>query len=114
MTKQDVVKRQKEIKIRLTDEEHEKLLNLCTKASLASWMRETCLGGKQPKRNQIREVDPQLLRQLASIGNNLNQIARIMNQQSKANSAIDRIAVITALAGVERELQRLHDGHKNT
>lgn len=114
MTKKDVIKRQKEIKIRMTDEEHERLLKLCTTASLASWMRETCLGEKQPKRNQIREVDPQLLRQLASIGNNLNQIARIMNQQSKANSAIDRIAVIAALTGVERELQRLHDDHKNT
>ena len=77
-------------------------------------MRETWLGEKQQKRSQIRKVDPQLLRQLASIGNNQNQIARIMNQQSKANSAIDRSAVMTGWAGVERELKRLHDEHKNT
>ena len=108
-----VEKRQKEIKIRLTDAEHEALLDRCTKPSLATWMREICLGEKQTKQSRIQETDPQLLRQLAGIGNNLNQIARIINQQSKTNEAIDRIAVITALSGIERELQRLHDDHKN-
>ena len=113
MTKKENVKRQKEIKIRLTDEEHKNLLDRCNTASLASWMRETCLSEKRTKQSKVVEVDPQLLRQLAGIGNNLNQIARIINQQSKTNEAIDRIAVITALSGIERELQRLHDDHKN-
>ena len=113
MTKKEIVKRQKEIKIRLTDEEHKNLLDRCNTASLASWMRETCLSEKRTKQSKVVEVDPQLLRQLAGIGNNLNQIARIINQQSKSNEAIDRIAVITALSGIERELQRLHYDHKN-
>ena len=113
MTKKEIVKRQKEIKIRLTDEEHKNLLDRCNTASLASWMRETCLSEKRTKQSKVVEVDPQLLRQLAGIGNNLNQIARIINQQSKINEAIDRVAVITALSGIERELQRLHDDHKN-
>lgn len=110
MTKKETLKRQKEIKIRLTHEEHEELLNLCTTGSLASWMRETCLGEKRKK----QVLDPKLLRQLSGIGNNLNQIARLMNQQSKSNSVIDRIAVITALSGIENELKRLHSDHKNT
>jgi hypothetical protein len=114
MTKKEIVKRQKEIKIRLTDEEHQALLDRCTTASLASWMRETCLSEKRTKQSKVIEVDPKLLRQLAGIGNNLNQIARLVNHESKASSAIDRIAVITALSGIERELQRLHDDHKNT
>jgi hypothetical protein len=41
MTEKDQVKRTKEIKIRLTEQEHQELLNRCTKASLATWMRET-------------------------------------------------------------------------
>ena len=81
MTKKEIVKRQKEIKIRLTDEEHKNLLDRCNTASLASWMRETCLSEKRTKQSKVVEVDPQLLRQLAGIGNNLNQIARIINQQ---------------------------------
>lgn len=108
-------KRTKEIKIRLTNDEHEKLLKNCTKASLAAWIREVCLGEKQPKRNQVREVDPQLLRQLAGIGNNLNQIARLLNQHNQnPSSVLNNVDVISALASIERELQRLHDDHKNT
>ena len=105
MTTKEIVKRQKEIKIRLTDEEHQALLDRCTTASLASWMRESCLNEKRTKQSKVIEVDPKLLRQLAGIGNNLNQIARLVNHESKANSAIDRIAIITALSGIERELQ---------
>lgn len=107
-------KRTKEIKIRLTESEHKALLNRCTKASLATWMRETCLGEKQTKQSKVIEVDPKLLRQLAGIGNNLNQIARLVNQHSKQDSVLDRIAIITALSSIERELQRLNDDHKNT
>ena len=81
MTKKEIVKRQKEIKIRLTDEEHKNLLDRCNTASLASWMRETCLSEKRTKQSKVVEVDPQLLRQLAGIGNNLNQIARIINNK---------------------------------
>ena len=77
-------------------------------------MREICLSEKRTKQSKVIEVDPKLLRQLAGIGNNLNQIARLVNQQSKTSSAIDRIAIITALSGIERELQGLHDDYKNT
>ena len=114
MADKELIKRTKEIKIRLTEEEHQDLLNRCTKASLATWMRETCLGEKQTKQSKVIEVDPKLLRQLAGIGNNLNQIARLVNQHSKQDSVLDRIAIITALSSIERELQRLNDDHKNT
>lgn len=107
-------KRTKEIKIRMTDAEHKALLDRCSKPSLAAWMRETCLGEKKTKRSQIQEVDPKLLRQLAAIGNNLNQIARIINQQSKTDTVLDRVAVITALSCIERELQLVRDDYKNT
>ena len=51
-----------------------------------------------------------MLRQLASIGNNLNQIARKMNTAEWG--AVDRVQVIGALAGVERELAELRALHK--
>lgn len=114
MTKKEIVKRQKEIKIRLTDEEHQALKDRCTKANLATWIRETCLSEKRTARSKTIPTDPNLLRQLAGIGNNLNQIARIVNQQSKTDSPIDRIAIITALSGIEKELQALKHDYKNT
>ena len=111
MTKEKV-KRQKEIKIRLSEEEHQALLDRCTKASLATWIRETCLSEKRTKQSPVVEVNPDLLRQLAGIGNNLNQIARIVNQKAKTDTPLDRIAVISALHGIEQELKRIHNDHK--
>ena len=84
----------------------------CTKASLATWIRETCLSEKRTRQSQVVEVNPDLLRQLAGIGNNLNQIARIVNQKAKTDTPLDRVAVITALAGIERELKRIHNDNK--
>ena len=111
MTKKEIVKRQREIKIRLTDAEHEALLARCTKPSLATWMRETCLGEKQTKQSRIQEVDPQLLRQLAGIGNNLNQIAR--NVHAAANSGdmgqLDAIKILTEINATDRALTGLRD-----
>lgn len=106
-------KRQREIKIRLTEAEHQNLLNRSTRPELAAWMRETCLAEKPSQRAQIIKTDPALLRQLAGIGNNLNQIARTINQQARANTAIDRISIIAALSGIELELQRLANDRQN-
>ena len=70
----------------MTEEEHQAFLDRCTKASLASWIREICLNEKKTKQSRVVEVNPQLLRQLAGIGNNLNQIAKIVNQKAKTNT----------------------------
>ena len=109
MTTKEIVKRQKEIKIRLTDEEHQALLDRCTTASLASWMRESCLNEKRTKQSKVIEVDPKLLRQLAGIGNNLNQIARAIN--SEEWKPIDRVQIISALTDIQRELEDIKLEH---
>ncbi|EEZ8070443.1 MobC family plasmid mobilization relaxosome protein, partial [Escherichia coli] len=45
---------------------------------------------------------PPLLRQLAAIGNNLNQTARKVNSGQWSSS--DRVQVVAALMAIEREL----------
>lgn len=51
-------KRTKEIKIRLTEDEHAALLARCASQKLAEWMRETCLDVRKPKARKI----PSLIR----------------------------------------------------
>jgi hypothetical protein len=97
-------KRLKVIKVRATMEEYDSLRLLCPRSRLASWMRESCLGLDSPQK-----IDPKLLRQLAGIGNNLNQIARATN--SDHWKTVDRIQVVSALRAIEQELKNLKERH---
>jgi hypothetical protein len=104
------IMRKKEIKIRLTPEEHQALIERCPKAQLAEWMREHCLGVEPPKARDVPPVDPAFLRQFAGVGNNLNQIARRVNSvNSNQWGPADRVHIITHLAAIERELHALLD-----
>jgi len=105
--------RDKIIKVRVSAEEHETLKWRCPKARLAEWMREQCLnpdGDWVRQTKKAEPADPALLRQLAGIGNNLNQIARKVNTGDWAG--LDRVAVVAALAAVERELSELRAMHR--
>ena len=98
-------KRNKTIKIRVTENELSQLHAICPNTQLAKWMRELCLGQPQ-KKKQACPVDPGLLRQLAAIGNNLNQIARAVHQDHWR--PIDRIAICAHLKTIEAALTALH------
>ncbi len=110
----DKIKREKIIKVRVTPEEHETLKHLSTKVQLAEWMRESCLnygqGDLVARAKGPLPVDPELLRQLAGIGNNMNQIGRKVNAGEWGPS--DRIQIIAALAAIERELAELRALHR--
>ena len=80
-------KRTKAIKIRLTDEEHERLKELKQGNELATWMRTTCLNIGAA---QQAKTDPQILRELNKIGVNMNQIARAVNSHRADYSAIQQ------------------------
>ena len=99
-------KRTKLIKVRVTDDEHLRLKNVCPGAELARWMREFCLSAEPVRPRPVPQVDPDFLRQLAGIGNNLNQIARKINSKNGWGPA-DRAHILTALAGIEQALADL-------
>jgi len=91
--------RNKEIKVRLTQEEYEQLLQRKTKPRLAEWIRETCLD--QKPRKKVATVDPLLLYELNKIGVNLNQIAKKV-QYGKHN-----IEWLVEIIHIERQLASL-------
>ena len=97
-------KREKVVKIRCTADEYAELKARSTKARLAEWMREHCLDAPSQSR-KLQTIDPNLLRQLAGMGNNLNQIARAVNSQHW--KPLERVHVIAALMSIEREITAL-------
>lgn len=76
--------------MRMTVDEHRRLMESKTTHYLATWCRERVLDGvSSPSRDDRRSgsaVDPRLLRGQAAIGNNLNQIARRLNTRRDLSS----------------------------
>ena len=109
MKEKTLIKRNKEIKVRLTEAEHQALLERMTGGELATWIRNTCLDEKPNKKRNYKVADPQLLAGLGRIGGNLNQIARQVNtvesdieNQSFAELAIIREQLQKVLADYDR------------
>lgn len=102
MTKKEIIKRKKEIKVRLTEAEHQALLERMTGGELATWIRNTCLDEKPNKKRNYKAADPQLLAALGRIGGNLNQIARQVNT---VESDIEKIRAFAELAVIREQLQ---------
>lgn len=100
-------KRTKEVKIRLTDQEHQILLDKKTGAELATWIRNTCLETKTPKKSPIKTADPELLRQLAKIRGNLNQIVHIANTEQARGDIINLLRLTAELATIREQLDKL-------
>lgn len=96
-------KRNKMLTMWVTDDEHRRLLERCDGKQLASWMRQTCLDEKPARIGKLPSVSPVLLRQLAGMGNNLNQIARKVN----AGTGHDRVQIVAALMAIDAGLERL-------
>lgn len=101
------MKRDKSIKIRVTPDELEELQVRKEGAELATWVRELALGQSKPRRT-VASVSPDLLRSLASIGNNINQIARQCNTNM---SAVDYVAVLVELSEIKEQLTRVKKEH---
>jgi len=99
-----VIKRTKEIKIRLTEEEHQALLERMEGGELATWIRKICLDEKPNKNRNYKIADPVLLASLARIGGNLNQISKKLNF---FYSVTDRIRVFAELATIRAQLQAI-------
>lgn len=98
-------KRTKMLTLWVTEDEHRRLLERCDGKKLAAWMRQTCLDEKPARTGKLPTLAPALLRQLAGMGNNLNQTTRKVN--SGAWSGHDRVQVVAALMAIDAGLERL-------
>lgn len=81
--------------------------------SLSDWLRSSVDGaaarqtGQRRQRRRLRTLtaDPQLLRQVAAIGNNLNQLARQANQSGLPDR--DMATLLAMLSTMQDSLHRL-------
>lgn len=112
-------RRDKELTIRLTDEERQSVRTIAggSGTNMADFVRRRLLdagatvqmseGRHLVKREKVSGVDPALMRQLAGIGSNLNQIARAVNRQALQSQTIQVIEVLAVLLVIERQISAL-------
>lgn len=90
-------KRTKEIKIRMTETEHQRLLGL---------------GEHTSRKRPVPEVAPELLRQVSGMGKNLNQIARRLNKSDSLTPS-ERVSLLSILSSLDRQLGELLEQHRD-
>ena len=76
--------------------------------SLSELVRSSLGGLRLRKRREAPRVAPELLRELARIGNNLNQIAHAANRQQPLES----VALLIRLVEIDRELAAIRAAHE--
>lgn len=101
MNKNRSKKRTREITIRVTDAELQKLHDRKADATLAGWLRNLGLGV-----TPIKKADPSLVRSLGRIGSNLNQVTKHANINNELDQSV--LAEITAIRKVLVELIEHH------
>lgn len=97
-------KREKIIKIRVSEDELRQLRIKSSGIQLAKWIRESSLAANCSGL-KTSHGDQKLLYQLAALGNNLNQIARAVN--SARWKTVDRLTVVVELSKIEKSLLEL-------
>jgi len=75
--------------------------------SLSELIRASLSGLRLRTRREPPPVAPELLRELARIGNNLNQLARAANRHEPVTAT----ALLARLISIERELRAIRAAH---
>ena len=107
------LKRTIEMKVRVNDIEYIKIKELAYLYGkpMADIFRESALSVSKSHKGgrKTQRVDPALVRGIARIGNNLNQIAKQVNSTVKSSDAINVLELIDVLHVIRVETEKLKE-----
>ena len=107
----DPRKRSELLRVRCTSEDLERWQAIAKSRdeTVSGVVRRLLDGTPEKRRSPIPPVDVRLLRQVAMVGNNLNQIARVVNEARVIKAHADARDVLGHLVIIERLLRELID-----
>ncbi|MEZ9578989.1 MULTISPECIES: plasmid mobilization protein [unclassified Vibrio] len=97
------------IQIRVTADE-KSIIQTNAKGNISDWFRTFALDPKSPHHKPAYKEfkqDPELVQQVALLGNNINQLTRQVNTIKKQGSRLDLVAVQARLAETNELLSQL-------
>ena len=103
--------RDRHIQIRLTDAEFSEIKARAGQLGASTFLRQLALNQKieQPKpkaKKIIHTADPELVRHVAWIGNNMNQIAKHLNQGNPVDNEV-LMTLVKIQADLDAQLKRI-------
>ncbi|MDQ7000886.1 MAG: plasmid mobilization relaxosome protein MobC [Mariprofundus sp.] len=107
-------RKSKTVGIHLNDNEYAEIkarADTVAARSLGAYIKAIVFDAPVPEQKTVRHTkvaDPALIRQLAWIGNNVNQIARAVNQSESINQT-DAASLFAVLAIIAEELEALNE-----
>lgn len=109
--KKSKVIRDKKIQIRLTEDEKKQIIENANGLEISTFLRTLGLNQEakapeQKAKRVIHSADPELVREVARIGININQITKHLNITEKVDREIFN-AILTIKAELDAELEKL-------
>lgn len=103
--------RKRYIQIRVSDDELEEIKARAGNIDTSTFLRTLALDQPiaqppSPSREIIHKCDPDLIREVNRIGNNLNQIARHLNEGNELSNAV-MIALLNLQTSLDETVQRV-------
>lgn len=97
-----------ELRVSAEEKAHWQAIAASRGVSLSELIRAALSGQRLRPRRAAPRVDPDLVRELARIGNNLNQLARAANRRSP----VETVSLLVKLIEIDRELAVLRAAHE--
>lgn len=107
-------KRTKIVKVAVNKNEHESLREKAN-GPISPYLRNVGLGSSFKTITKLKRIylpaDPDLLRSVSYIGNNINQIAKAINIAKKSNQDIDSLKILFELNKITDLLEELKEAN---
>lgn len=97
-----------ELRVSAEEKAHWQAIATSRGVSLSELIRAALSGQRLRTRRAAPRVDPDLVRELARIGNNLNQLARAANRRPP----VETVSLLVKLIEIDRELAVLRAAHE--
>ena len=97
-----------ELRVSAEEKAHWQAIATSRGVSLSELIRAALSGQRLHTRRAAPRVDPDLVRELARIGNNLNQLARAANRRSP----VETVSLLVKLIEIDRELAVLRAAYE--
>lgn len=103
--------RKRYIQIRVTDDELKEIKQRAGNVSTSTFLRQLALDQPIaqppiPSKEVVHKCDPDLIREVNHIGNNINQIARYLNEGNELSNAV-LIALLNLQTSLDETVQRV-------